>query len=107
MKKNYKIKNTLRVQKLQSKRRLAHHNTTVANESGRRQALGESVGHHFVCTKRDEFDIPSLYEFAHKISTNVNVARKFTAHWVFTHGNTSEVIFIDLSGFCLLIPKIP
>ena len=88
MKKNYKIKNTLRVQKLQSKRRLAHHNTTVANESGRRQALGESVGHHFVCTKRDEFDIPSLYEFAHKISTNVNVSRKFPTNSDTARGRT-------------------
>ena len=80
-------KNTLRVQKLQSKKRLAHHDTAVADEGGRRQTLSESVGHHFVRTKGDECDKTSLNEFAHKISTNVDVARKLTAYLVFTHGN--------------------
>ena len=49
----------------------------------------------------------SLHGLAHKISTNVDVARKLTARLVFTYGNTSKVVFIDLSGFDLLMPKIP
>jgi len=35
--------------------------------------------------------------------TNVDVAQKLTAHWFFTHGNTSEVVLIDLCGFRLFI----
>jgi len=106
-KKSKGTKNIFRVPKLQSKRRLAHHDAAVANEDGPKQTLSESVGHHFVRTKGDECDKTSLTRFAHKISTNVDVARKLTAHLVFTHGNTSEVVFIDLSGFGSLMPQIP
>ena len=53
-----------------------------------------------------ECDKTSLSGFAHKISTNVDVARKLTSHLVFTHGNTSEIVFIDLSWFGLLMIQI-
>ena len=92
-KKSKGTKNIFRMPKLQSKWRLAHDDAAVADD--------------FVRTKGDECDKTSLNEFAHKISTNVDVARKLTAYWGFTHGNTSEVVFIDLSGFGLLMPKIP
>jgi len=52
--------NALREQKVQSKRRLAHHDTAEADEGGRRYAFGEGVSDHLMCAQRDEFDKPSL-----------------------------------------------
>jgi len=69
--------NTLGAQKLQSKRGLAHHDAAVADECGRRQRLGEGISDHFMCAQRDEFDKTSLDEFAHEITVDVNVTRKF------------------------------
>ena len=40
---------------------------------------GEGIGDHFRCAQRDEFDKPSLDEFAHEIAADVNVTRKFSA----------------------------
>jgi len=48
------------MQKLRGNRRLAHHDTAVADEGRRGQALGEGIGDLFVCVQRDEFDKTSL-----------------------------------------------
>ena len=72
--------NKLRVQKLQSKRCLAHHDAAVADEGRRKQGLGEGIGDHCMCAQRDEFDKTSLDEFAHEITADVNVAQKHSAY---------------------------
>jgi len=59
-----------------------------------------------MCAQRDEFDKTSLDEFAHKIVADVNVTQKFSAHWIFTHGNTGQIILVDFSCILLLIAKI-
>ena len=46
---------TLGLQKLQSKRGLAHHDAAVADEGKQRQRLGEGISDHFMCAQRDEF----------------------------------------------------
>jgi len=45
-----------------------------------------------MCAQKDKFDKTSLDKFAHEISADVNVMRKFSAHWIFTHGNTGQII---------------
>ena len=104
--KKFKLKgkiNTLGVQTLpsQRKRGLAHHDTAVADECRWRQRLGEGICDHFMCAQRDEFDKTSLDEFAHEIIADINVRRKISVHWIFTHGNTGQIILIDFS--CILL----
>ena len=87
--------NTLGVQKSQSKRGLAHPDAAVADEGRRRQRIGEGISDHFMCAQRDEFDKTSLDEFAHEIAADINVTQKNSAHSIFTHGNTGQIILID------------
>jgi len=72
---------------LQSKKRWANRDATVANGGGRRQALDEGISDHCMCTQRYEFDKTGLDEFVHEIAVDVNVTRKFSANRIFTHNN--------------------
>ena len=54
----------------------------------------------------DEFDKTSFDQFAHEITANVDVAREFSAHWIFTHSNTCQIVLINFSCLLLLVTKI-
>ena len=56
--------------------------------------------------RRDEVDKSSLDEFTHEMTADVNVTRKFSAHWIFTHGNTGQIILIDFRSILLRITNI-
>ena len=64
---------------------------------GRRQTLGEGVGDRFLRAQGDEFDKTSFDQFAHEITANVDVAREFSAHWIFTHSNSCQIVLINFS----------
>jgi len=77
------------------------HDLAVPDESRGRQAFGEGIIHHFVRAKRHEFEKASQYEFTHMVITNVNMTGELSAHQIFVHRNTSEVVFPKESGLSL------
>ena len=78
----------------------------MPDESRGRQAFGEGIGHHFVRAQRHEFEEAIQYEFTHIVLTDVNMTGEFSAHWILAHRNTSEVVFVEKSGFSLKKSKI-
>ena len=58
-----------------------------------------------MCVQRHEFDKPSLDSFAHKIAADVDVARKFAAHWVFID-SFNQIVFLNFGGGVFLVAKI-
>ena len=77
----------------------------VPDESRGRQVFGEGISQYFVCAQRHEFEAIQ-YDFTHIVLTNVNMTREFLAHRIFAHRNTSEVVFVQKSGFSLRKSKI-
>jgi len=69
------------------------------DESRGRQAFDEGISHHFVRAQRHEFEEDIQYEFTHRVLTNVNMTGELSAHRIFAHHNTSEVVFVQKSGF--------
>ena len=80
---------------------MTSHYVAVPDESRGLQAFGEDISHHFVRAQRHEFEEAIQYEFTHKVLTNVNMTREFSARRIFAHHNTSEVVFVQKSGFSL------
>jgi len=78
----------------------------VPDESRGRQAFGEGINHHFVRAQRHEFEEAIQYEFTHTVLTYVNMAGELSAHRIFAHCNTSEVVFVQKSDFSLRKSKI-
>jgi len=64
---------------------MTSHYLAVPDESQGRQAFGEGISHHFVRAQRHEFKEAIQYEFTR---------------------NTSEVVFVQKSGFSLRKSKI-
>ena len=85
---------------------MTSHYLAVPDESRGRQAFGEGISHHFVCAQRHEFEEAIQYEFTHIVLTNVNMKGELLAHRIFAHRNTSEVVFVQKSGFSLRKSKI-
>ena len=85
---------------------MASHYLSVPDESRGRQAFGEGISHHFVRAQRHEFEEAIQYEFTHIVLTNVNMTGELSAHLIFTHHNTSEVVFVQTSGCSLRKSKI-
>jgi len=73
----------------------------VPDESRGRQAFGEGISHHFVRAQRHEFEEAIQDEFTHIVLTNFNMTGERLAHRLFAHRNTSEVVFVQKSGFSL------
>ena len=48
----------------------------------------------------------SQYEFTHIVLADVNMTGELSAHRVLAHRNTSEVVFVEKSGFGLRKSKI-
>ena len=85
---------------------MTSHYLAVPDESRGRQAFGEGISHHFVRAQRHEFEEAIQYEFTHIVLTNVNMTGELSAHRIFAHRNTSEVVFVQKSGFSLRKSKI-
>ena len=85
---------------------MASHDLAVPDERWGRQAFGDGISHHFVRAQRHEFEEAIQYEFTHIVLTNVNMTGELWAHRIFAHPNTSEVAFVQKSGFSLRKSKI-
>ena len=85
---------------------MTSHYLAVPDQNRGRQSFGEGISHHFVRAQRHEFEEPIRYEFTHIVPANVNVTKELSAHWIFAHRNTSEVVFVQKSGFILRKSKI-
>jgi len=85
---------------------MTSHYVAVPDESRGLQAFGEDISHHFVRAQRHEFAEAIQYEFTHIVLMNVNMTGELSAHRIFAHRNTSEVVFVQKSGFSLRKSKI-
>jgi len=85
---------------------MTSHYLAVPDESQGRQAFGEGISHHFVRAQRHEFEEAIQYEFTHILLMNVNMTGELSAHWIFAHRHTSEVVVVQKSGFSLRKSKI-
>ena len=85
---------------------MTSHYLTVPDESWGRQVFVEGISHHFVRAQRHEFEEAIQYEFTHIVLTNVNMTGELSAHHIFAHRNTSDVVFVQKSGFSLRKSKI-
>jgi len=75
-------------------------------KAGEGRLLVRTSATRFMCAQRDEFDKTSFDQFAHEITVDVDVARKFSAHWILTHSNICQIILIDFNCVSLLITQI-
>jgi len=82
---------------------MTNHYLALPDES---QAFGEGISHHFVRAQRHEFERAIQYEFTHIVLTHVNMTGELLAHRIFAHRNTSEIVFVQTSGFSLRKSKI-
>ena len=82
------------------------HDQSLSDESRGWQACGEGISHHFVRAQRHEFEEAIQYDFTHKVLTNVNMTGELSAHRIFAHRNTNEVVFVQKSGFSFRKSKI-
>jgi len=80
---------------------MTSHYLTVPDKSRGQQAFGEGISHHFVRAQRHKFEEAIQYDFTHTVLMNVNMTGELLAHWIFAHCSTSEVVFVQKSGFCL------
>jgi len=78
---------------------MTSHNLAVPDETRGQQAFGEGISHHFVRARRHEFEEAIQYEFTHIVLTSVNMTGELLAHRISAHRNTSEVVFVQKSGF--------
>jgi len=85
---------------------MTSHDLAVPDESRGRQAFGEGISHHFVRAQRHEFEETIQYEFTHIVLAYVNMTGELSAHRILADRNTSEVVFIEKSGFGLRKSKI-
>jgi len=85
---------------------MTSHYLAVPDENWGQQAFGEGISHHFVRAQRHEFEEAIQYEFTHIVLMNVNTTGELSAHRIFAHRNTSEVVFVQKSGFSLRKSKI-
>jgi len=85
---------------------MTSHYLAVPDESRGRQAFGEGISHYFMHAQRHEFEEAIQYEFTHIVLTNVNMTRELSAHRIFAHRITSEVVFVQKSGISLRKSKI-
>jgi len=84
---------------------MTSHYLTVPDEIWGQQAFGEGISHHFVRAQRHEFEEAIQYELTHIVLTNVSLTG-LSAHQIFAHRNTNEVVFVQKSGFSLRKSKI-
>jgi len=85
---------------------MTSHYLAVPDENRGRQAFGDCISHHFVRAQRHEFEEAIQYEFMHIVLTNVNMTEELSAHWIFAYRNTSEVVFVQKTGFSFRKSKI-
>ena len=84
------------MQKLPSKRSLAHHDTVMADESrdGRLLARASAI---ILCVRIGIISTKLALIYWRTTSANVDVVRKFAAHWGFTHFNTYQIVLENFS----------
>jgi len=82
------------------------HYLAVPDESRGRQAFGEGISHHFVRAQRHKFEEAIQDEFTHIVLPNIYMTGELSAHRIFAHRNTSEVVFVQKSSFSLRKSKI-
>ena len=85
---------------------MTSHDLAVSDEGRGQQAFGEGMSHHFVRAQRHEFKESSQDKFLHIVLTNISMTGELSAHQIFAHRNTSEVVFVQKSGFRLRKSKI-
>ena len=85
---------------------MTSHYLVVPDERRGQQALGEDISPLFVRAQRHKFEEAIQYEFTHTVLTNVNMTGELLAHRIFAYRNTSEVVFVQKSGFSLRKSKI-
>ena len=85
---------------------MTSHYLAVPDESRGQQAFGEGISHHFVRAQMHEFEEDIQYKFTHIVLMNVNVTGELSAHQIFAHRNTSEVVFVQKSGLSLRKSKV-
>ena len=81
---------------------MTSHYLTVPDKSRGQQG----ISHHFVRAQRHKFEEAIQYDFTHTVLMNVNMTGELLAHRIFAHHNTSEVVFVEKSGFSLKKSKI-
>jgi len=80
---------------------MTSHDLAVPHESRGRQDFGEGISHLFVRAQRHEFEETIQYDFTHIVLADVNLTGELSVHQILAHRNTSEVVFVEKSGFSL------
>ena len=82
------------------KQHMTPHNVTVLRKSRARKAFGKGISNYDVCAEWDQLhdaggggsiELPTI------MNTHVDVARRFTVHRIGRHGNTSQIVLINVS----------
>ena len=85
------------------KRSMSHHDLTVLskNRDRVRKTLGKCIGNHEVSPKKNEtYNTSSIY-LVEKMDADVNVARRFPVNGIGRHGDTRQIVLIDISRHSL------
>jgi hypothetical protein len=76
------------VKKTSEKRSITEHNFTVLRKYRTAKTLGKGVGDYEVGPKRNKLHDTSSIKLTGKMNADVNVARRFPANRIDTHGDT-------------------
>jgi hypothetical protein len=57
-------------------------------------------------TERHKFEDASSYHIANEVTADINVTRELSTNWIFGHGHTREIVFIDVSRGNLSVSEI-
>jgi len=97
------VRQLFRIFKAKNKR--SQHNIAMRDKCWRRQAFRQHVSHHFVCVQWNKFKNSCFDHLTDKVSSDINVPRKLSAHCVFAHSHTCQIVFKDFICGRLLVSK--
>jgi len=79
------------------KRHMSHHNIAVLGKCRARKAFGKGISNHEMRAKRYKLHDAAKIKFATIMNTHIDVAGGFSAHRVSRHGNTGQIVLINVS----------
>lgn len=100
------VRQLFRIYKAKKKR--SQHNIAMRDKCWRRRAFRQYISHYFVCVQWNKFNLNNscFDHLTNKVSSDINVPRKLSAHCVFAHSHTCQVICSDFSCGRLLVSEI-
>ena len=85
---------------------MAQHNVPVLDVCWGRQALSQGIRYHEMGTERHEFDDACGHHIANEVTADINVTGELATNRIFRHGDTGQIIFVDMRRSSLSIAEI-